>query len=95
MTDQTLAPEQDYLREVLRKFNADPNDASLSEVEKILLNKIQGVQNEIAGLRQEVDKLNAEIRERQDKGTNIVEQIVHKQGQSQGYIDSLLALRTT
>ena len=95
MTDQAkLTPEQAYLQEVLEKFNANPSDPTLQDVEKILLTKIQLVQREITELTQEVDKLNEEIRSRQEKGNTVVQQIVHKQGQSQAYIDSLLSLRT-
>ena len=89
---QSLTPDQAYLQAVLEKFNTDPNDPTLQKTEKILLSKIQVVQRDISELTKEVDRLNNEIRERQDKGQSLVEQIMHKQGQSQAYIDSLLSL---
>jgi uncharacterized coiled-coil DUF342 family protein len=84
---------QEYLQTILEKFNVDQNDPCLSDIEKKLLGRIRDVQQEISGLSQEIDKLNAEIKERQEKGNSFVQQIVHKQGQSQGLLDSLIALR--
>ena len=94
MVDQIqLTPEQAYLQSILDKFNADPNDSSLQDVEKVLLFKIKELQQLISEKAKEVDQLNSEIRERQEKGQSLVQQIVHAQGQSQGYIGSLLAIR--
>lgn len=87
-----LTPDQAYIELVLEKFNMDQDDSSLDETEKVLLRKIKSVQQEIVDLSQQVDSLNEEIKERQNKGTSIIQQIVHKQGQSQAYIDSLLSL---
>jgi peptidoglycan hydrolase CwlO-like protein len=93
MAEQQLTADQVYLQAILEKFNKDPEDPTLQEVEKVLLAKIRDVQQEIAKLAKEVETTNTEIRERQEKGNNLVQQVIHKQGQSQGYIDSLLALK--
>lgn len=93
MAEQQLTPEQAYLQAILEKFNKDPADPTLQEVEKVLLAKIRDVQQEISKLAKEVETINTEIKERQEKGNNLVQQVIHMQGQSQGYIDSLLALK--
>jgi len=91
--EQPMTPEQAYLQEVLGKFNENPADESLGETEKVLLAKIRTTQQSIADLAKQVEDLNTEIRERQEKGNGLVQQLVHLQGQSQGYVDSLLALK--
>lgn len=94
MVDQVqLTPDQAYLQSILERFNANPEDPTLHDVEKVLLARIREVQQEVSKLTQEVEQLNTEIRERQEKGNALVQQLIHKQGQSQGYLDSLLALR--
>jgi len=91
--EQTVSPEQAYLNDILQKFNINPEDESLKETEKLLLSKIQAVQKAISEASKEIEQLNEEIRERQEKGNGLVQKLVHLQGQSQGYVDSLLALR--
>lgn len=88
-----LTPEQAYLEEILQKFNANPEDPTLGDAERVLLSRIQTVQRNIGDVAKQIEELNGEIRERQEKGNQLVQQLVHLQGQSQGYVDSLLALR--
>jgi t-SNARE complex subunit (syntaxin) len=88
-----LTPEQLYFEGILKKFNANPNDTALSEAERVLLSKIKATQTIIADLAKQVEDLNTEIRERQEKGDQLIQQLIHAQGQSQGFVDSLLALR--
>lgn len=90
---QPLTTEQAYFQEVLEKFNTNPEDPSLQDVERVLLRKIKAAQQSISELAKQVEDLNAEIRERQEKGNQLVQKLVHLQGQSQGFVDSLLALR--
>jgi hypothetical protein len=85
--------QQMYLENILEKFNANPDDPSLGDIEKVLLRKIQEVHIKISNLSKQLEGLNKEIKERQDKGEPLVQQLVHLQGKSQGYIDSLLALK--
>lgn len=91
--EPVLTQDQAYLQEVLQKFNTNPEDESLKDVEKVLLGKIRETQEAISKISQEIEDLNTEIRERQEKGNGLVQQLVHLQGQSQGFLDSLLALK--
>ena len=88
-----VSPDQTYLQGVLKKFNENPEDPALAQAERVLLGKIRDTQKTLADLAKQVEVLNAEIRERQEAGNGLVQQLVHAQGLSQGYVDSLLALR--
>jgi len=90
---QPLSSDQIYLQEILRKFNANPEDPSLQDVERVLLGKIQITQKAYSEMTKQVEDLNSEIRELQEKGNQFVQQLVHLQGQNQGYVDSLFALK--
>ncbi|KKM23462.1 hypothetical protein LCGC14_1614970 [marine sediment metagenome] len=90
---QSLTPDQLYLQGVLQKFNVNPSDPALNETERVILSKVKMTQQSISDLAKQLEDLNAEIRESQEKSNGLVQQLVHAQGLSQGYIDSLLALR--
>ena len=92
---QELNFEQQYLKELLDKYNADENDPELDVVTKLLLSQLKLAQRTISEKTREVDVLNTEIKERQEKGNGLVQQIVMKQGESQGYLNALLKLRKT
>lgn len=85
-----LTPDQEYLNSILEKFNADPNDESLSETERVLLQKVMDVEKEVVELSEQFNTLAEEIKAKQEKAN---QQILLKKGQSQGLVDSLLALR--
>ena len=88
-----VTPEQKYFDEVLTKFNENPNDETLTEPERVLLDKIRSAQKEMSDLATEFETNNKEVAERQEKGARMAQQLAHLQGRSQGYVDSLLALR--
>lgn len=77
---------QQYLQGVLDKFNSNPEDPSLSAAERALMRKIADTQRDLNEKVQKINELNQEAQ-------NLTQQVVHLQGQSQGFIDSLLALR--
>jgi len=84
---------QEYLKDILEKFNANNSDSTLSDAERLLLQKTVGVEKEINNLSQEFVKLNNEIKEKQDQMNQLNQKIVLKRGQSQGFVESLLVLR--
>ena len=86
--------EQQYLLKVVEKFNANPTDPELSRAEQTLLQKAGVVEKEASELAQTYVKLSNEIREKQEQMQALSQQITHKKGQSQGLVDSLLALRS-
>jgi ABC-type Fe3+-hydroxamate transport system substrate-binding protein len=91
--EQVLTKEQKYLQDILAKFNLDQNDPDLTEPERILLGKIVAIEKEANELIEQFTSLNKEVTERQEKMNNINQQLLLKRGQSQGLVESLLALR--
>jgi t-SNARE complex subunit (syntaxin) len=88
-----LTEEQKYLQDILAKFNADPEDPGLTEAERVLLKKVVVIEREVAGLVEQFTELNKEVTERQEKMNALNQQLLLKRGQSQGLVESLLALR--
>jgi peptidoglycan hydrolase CwlO-like protein len=88
-----LTPEQQYLQGLLNKFQTNPEDPELGDTEKVLASQIIEVQRSIVELNKQIEELNSEIRERQEKGNGLVQQVISKQGESQGYVNALLRLR--
>ncbi len=84
---------QEYLKSLLDKYNSNPENPDLSEVERVLITQIRSVQIEISGLISQIEELNKGIRENQEKGNGLVQQLVSKQGENQGYINALLKLK--
>lgn len=95
MTEEkvVVSPEQEYFNQVLAKFNENPQDEALTEPERVLLEKIKTTQKEMSELATEFETLNKEVAERQERGAQLAQRMAHLQGRSQGYVDSLLALR--
>jgi hypothetical protein len=88
-----LTEEQKYLQDVLAKFNLDQDDPGLTEPERILLRKIAAIEKEVNELIEQFTGLNKEVTERQERMNTINQQLLLKRGQSQGLVESLLALR--
>jgi len=80
--------DQKYLQGVLEKFNTNPDSPELSVAERTLMRKIAESQRNINEKVQKINEINKEAQ-------NLIQQVVHLQGQSQGFLDSLLALRPT
>lgn len=84
---QAVSPSQAYLEAVIAKFNANPHDPELSDAERVLMGKIVATQKDISEKVNRVNELNKESQ-------TLTQQVVHLQGQSQGFLDSLLALKS-
>lgn len=85
--------EQGYLHRILDLFNSNPASEELTTTEKAILTKIMAVEREASEIVKQAMEINKEIEERQEKVTMLNQQILHKKGQSQGLLDSLLATR--
>jgi hypothetical protein len=88
--NKVFTENQQYLQVLLSKFNADPNDPDLDTTVRLLLNEIQAAQKKVVDLSQEAEKIRSEMSQKLD---SITQQIIHKQGESQGYTNLLLKLR--
>jgi len=88
-----LSPAQKYLQSLLDRFNANPQDETLTPVQRALLSQVQAVTKEISSLVVQGEEVNNEIVERQNKLVQLNQQVLLKRGQSQGLVEALLALR--
>ena len=85
--------EQLYLQSILDKFNTNPEDQTLTKVERTVLRRIMQVEQEVSELAKQAMDLQKEMEEKQNQMVGLNQQILHKKGQSQGLLDSLLAAR--
>lgn len=87
--EQSVSVEaQKYIQGVLEKFNVDPDDQELTVAERTLMRKIAETQRSINEKVEKITELNKEAQ-------TLNQQVIHLQGQSQAFLDSLLALRPT
>lgn len=86
---------QDYLalQPLFEKYNADPNDASFSPAQKALLDQLKAVQTEAVEINKQIEQINKEIKEKQEKGAELLQQSLFKQGQNQGLLDALMSVK--
>jgi len=92
-TTAQLTPEQQYLQDLLNKFNANPDDLELSKAQRTLLRQVQSVTKELSETLVKADEVAKEIQDRQNTLGGLNQQSLLKRGQSQGLVDALLALR--
>ena len=78
---------QPYLKKLFDKYNANPKDPELSDTERAILSKVGELQNSVG---EKVDKLNKLNKESQ----TLTQQITHLQGQIQGCLGSLTAVKS-
>jgi FtsZ-binding cell division protein ZapB len=97
MKEQTMTQEQGnvYFKELVEKFNKDHNDPTLTPTEQFLLTRIVEVGKAIAELEEKIKTLNEEANEKMAQVNELSKQAINLQGRSQGYTDSLLALKQT
>ena len=85
--------EKEYLQRIIQLFRANPDSEELTPNEKILLKKILDAEKEAEGFLQQASAINKEVEERQNKLVALNQKILHKNGQLQAFIESLLATR--
>ncbi len=85
---------ENYINEILKKFNEDQNHPELNDTEKTLLKKMLEVNSVVLETIEKINQLNKEIDERKRHGDELVQQVIKLQGQSQGILDSLLLLKS-
>lgn len=85
--------EKIYLQSALEKYNKNPDDPYLTEIEKVLLRKITEVEKMKSDLIKKYSDLKKEIEKIQKKMDDIDHQCRFLGGQSHGLLDSLLMLR--
>lgn len=82
-----VSPDEElYLKGILEKFNSDQNNQALSDSERSLLSKMSEVQKTINEKSKKVNEMYQELQTFQ-------QQITLLNGQSQGLLSALLALK--
>lgn len=93
MTEQSKN-EQEYIQHVVNLFLKDPNTTELDDITKLLVQKITTAERTIANLREQINRIRETIVKENEKIFNLDREIVHKQGESQGAMSTLLDLRS-
>ena len=84
---------QEYLQGLVAKYNTNPNDNSLSEIEKTLLSKVSEVEKRVSALLQQAGELEKEINIKTQNLVELRSLMVREKGKSDAFVEALLALK--
>lgn len=84
---------KEYLNKVVERYNANPDDAELSDTEKALLSRLVEVEKRLAALRQQAGELEKDINQKTQSLYELRNVMVHEKGKSDGLVDALLSLK--
>ena len=84
---------QEYIQNLVAKYNANPNDETLSATEKTLLAKIAGVERKVAELFKQAEELEKEINAKTQSLMEVRNVVVRERGKSEAFLEALLALK--
>lgn len=84
---------QEYLQGLVAKYNANPNDKSLSDTERKLLGKIAEVEKKVVALLQQAEELDKELNTKTQNLAELKSLMVREKGKSDAFIEALLALK--
>jgi len=85
--------KQEYLQELVAKYNANPNDETLSEVEKVLLAKVAEAEKNLNTLVQQATELEKEINSKSQSLADLRATMVREKGKSDAFVEALVALK--
>lgn len=84
---------QEYLQSLIALYNANPNDGSLSDVEKTLLGKVAEVEKRVVGLLDQAGELEKEINAKTQSLVELRSMMVREKGKSDAFVEALIALK--
>jgi len=85
--------KQEYLQELVVKYNANPNDETLSEVEKVLLTKVAEAEKNLNTLLQQATDLEKELSAKSQSLSDLRATMVREKGKSDAFVEALVALK--
>jgi len=85
--------KQEYLQALVAKYNANPNDETLSEVEKVLLAKVAEAEKNLNGLVQQATELEKDINSKSQSLADLRATMVREKGKSDAFVEALVALK--
>lgn len=86
--------KEEYLEKILGVYKNNPQDDSLNQVEKLLLQQAFAKENKLATLLEQMQTLKEELDNKQKQLQLLDQQVTFERGQMTGIVDSLLSLRT-
>lgn len=86
-------PKQVYLQAVLDKYKENPQDETLSQAERVLLQQAFAKEQRIGELLQQSESIKQEIETKHKQLQLLDQQVVFERGQMTGMVESLLALK--
>lgn len=84
---------QEYLKDLVTKYNANPNDATITDNERLFLGKIQEVEKKIGGFMQQIEAIEKEMNQKTQQMVELRSLIMKERGRSDAFVESILALR--
>lgn len=82
-----------YIEDVLKKFNENPEDESLTDAEKTLLGQVREVEKTVSEMAERINNLENEIGERRNKIAELSSNLLFAKGMSRGLTDALNLLK--
>ena len=86
--------EQKYIKDIAERFNANPNDESLTTTERTFLIKIKDVEQKALELVKQAKVINDEIIAKKEQLNELNKEILCNKVESQAFVKSLLALKS-
>lgn len=83
-----------YINDIVEKYINNQDDESLSDTEKLLLNKIVNTKRKVELLLKESEELKNEIKSIQDQIYKVEDKVIFQKGQLTGVIEALLTLKS-
>lgn len=83
-----------YLQSTIEKYKGNPNDASLSQAEKMLLQQAFTKEANINRLLEQAKTIQEDIENKRKQLQLLDQQVVFERGQMTGLIDALLSLKS-
>lgn len=84
---------QEYLKDLVSKYNANPSDPTITDNERLFLSKIQEAEKKVAGFMQQIEGIEKEINQRTQQLVELRGQILKERGRSDAFVESILSLR--
>jgi len=86
MAEENKGPEEEYIQSVVERFNKNKDDETLSDAEKLLMNKVLETQTRMTETRASLNKLNTDMQ-------NLSTLLTTLDGKVQGFFDVIVGMK--
>jgi len=84
---------QEYIQDLIKRFNADPMDTSFTDVEKTLLVKLAEAEKKVSAVQQQIAELEKEVNTKTQTMMELRGAAMKEKVRSDAFVETLLALR--